>query len=256
MKIFRSLFAAMAMVLAFASCGKETEEENSLVGTWKTNRESSHWFLVSFDDKGGFDWQVLGVSEMRETGSYTSSDSEIVLKTKKYYDRWDDATGTEYADRWIEKPGKPSAGYPDDFKGVRTLTIHLLKDGFLHCAIKGDNMFGDMLEHAFLFKDGSDQKLNADIIKGTWVAKDSRGTELGRYVFNGSNYSRVVRSDNGNHNVIWDDSGTWTYSKGIISFRKGEYETDNRVFLDGDSFYIAHSMDWGFSSSGYEYKKQ
>ncbi len=253
MKKFVSLFAALAMVLSFASCNKDGDE--SLVGTWKPNEESSHWFQVSFDAKGGFEWQILGVSEMRETGTYTQTDQEIVLTTKKYYDRWDDATGTEYKDRWIEKPGIPQSGYPDDFKGVRTLTIHLFKDGFLHCAIKGDNMFGDMLDHAFLFKVGLDQKLTADKIKGTWVAKDAKGTELARYTFNGNNYSRLVKDDT-SHDVIWEDSGTWTYSNGKISLKGGEYETDHRVFLDGDSFYITHSMDWGFDSSGYQYKKQ
>jgi len=249
------MLASLAFVLSLASCNKD-DASNSLVGTWTINEESSHWFQVSFDAKGNFDWQMLGVSEMRETGSYSVNGDEIVLKTQKYYDRWDDETGTEYSDRWIDKHGKPSSGYPDDFNGVRTISIHYLKDGFLHCAIKGDNMFGDMLDNAFLFKEGMDQKLSADKIKGTWVAKDSKGTELGKYVFDGKNFSRTVRSDNGSHDIIWQESGTWTYSKGKISFKGSEYDTDLRVFLDGDSFFIAHSMDWGFSCSGYEYKKQ
>lgn len=249
------MLASMAFVLSLASCNKD-DANKSLVGTWTINEESSHWFQVSFDAKGNFDWQILGVSEMRETGSYSVNGDEIVLKTQKYYDRWDDETGTEYSDRWIDKHGKPSSGYPDDFNGVRTISIQYLKDGFLHCAIKGDNMFGDMLDNAFLFKEGMDQKLSADKIKGTWVAKDSKGTELGKYVFDGKNFSRTVRSDNGSHDIIWQESGTWTYSKGKISFKGSEYDTDLRVFLDGDSFFIAHSMDWGFSSSGYKYQKQ
>lgn len=255
MKHFMTMLAAMAAVLSLASCDKDNTEK-SLVGTWTVNEESSHWFQVSFDAKGNFDWQILGVSEMRETGSYSINGDEIVLKTKKYYDRWDDETGTEYSDKWIDKHGKPSAGYPDEFNGVRTLIIYYLNDGFLHCAIKGDNMFGDMLSNAFLFKKDMDQKLNGGKIKGTWVAKDSKGTELGKYVFDGSNFSRIVRDDTGSHDIIWQDSGTWSYSKGKISFNGSEYDTDSRVFLDGDTFYISHSMDWGFDSSGYKYKKQ
>ena len=92
----------MAFMLSLASCDKDTSEK-SLVGTWSINEESSHWFQVSFDAKGNFDWQLLGVSEMRETGTYSLNDDEIVLKTQKYYDRWDDATGTEYSDRCIER---------------------------------------------------------------------------------------------------------------------------------------------------------
>lgn len=249
------MLAAVAVILSLASCNKD-KTENGLVGTWTVNEESSHWFQVSFDAKGNFDWQLLGISELRETGSYSLNDDEIVLKTQKYYDRRDDATGTEYKDKWFDKHGKPSSGYPDEFNGVRTINIRYLKDGFLHCAIKGDNMFGNMLDDAFLFNKGMDQKLSADKIKGTWIATDSKGTELGKYVFSGSNFSRIVKSDTGSHEIIWQESGTWTYSKGIISFKGSDYDTDLRVFLDGDSFYISHSMDWGFSCSGYEYKKQ
>jgi len=250
-----TIFAGLAMALTLASCDKENTDKD-LDGTWTTNKESTHWFQVSFDAKGNFDWQILGVSEMRETGTYTVNGDEIVLTTKKYYDRWDDATGTEYSDRWIEKKGKPVSGYGDDFTGVRTLTVRVLKDGFLYCAIKGDNMFGDMLEHAFLFKDSMDQKLDAGKLKGKWVAKDEKGTEVAWYEFNGSSYSRLVKSDSAGHGIIWQDSGTWSYSKGIISVTGGEYDGEFRVFLDGNTLYLTHYMDWGFFCSGYVYTKQ
>lgn len=256
MKHFMTIVAGLALALALASCDKENTEKD-LVGTWKTCGESSHWHQVSFDAKGNFDWQLLGVSEMRETGTYTVSEDEIVLTTKKYYDRWDDATGTEYQDRWIEKKGKPEAGYGDDFKGVRTIKIRLLKDGFMRYALEGDNMYGDMLKDGFFFRDNLDQKLDGGKLKGKWVAKDEKGKEVGFYEFNGNTFSRVVKSDDGNYNVEWEDSGNWSYSKGKISFTgKGVYEETFGIFLDGDELYISHSMDWGFRCGGYVYKKQ
>lgn len=255
MKRFLTIVAGLAMALTLASCDKENAEKE-VVGTWKTNGEDAHFFQVSFDAKGNFDWQVLGASEARETGTYTNSDNTLVLTTKKYYDRWDDATGTEYKDKWIEKKGKPGAGYADDYAGVRTLTIHLLKDGFMYCSLKGDNMFGDMLETTFLFKDSIDQKLTADKLKGTWKAKDASGRELAQYEFNGKNYSRLVKSDNQGNGVIWQDSGTWSYSKGVITFAGGDYDAGFKVFLDGNKLYLSHSINWGFQSSGYIYVKQ
>lgn len=255
MKHLMTIIAGLAAVLALASCDKENTEKG-LVGTWKTYGESSHWFQVNLDAKGNFDWQLLGVSEFRETGTYTVSDDVIVLKTKKYYDRWDDETGTEYKDKWIDKHGKPQGGYPDDFNGVRTIKIKLLKDGFMRYALEGDNNFGDMLKDGFFFKENLDQKLDGSKLKGKWVAKDDNGKEVGYYEFNGNSFSRVVKSDDGNYSIFWQDSGNWSYSKGKISFSNSEYDETFGIFLDGDTLYISHSMDWGFRSGGYAYKKQ
>ena len=146
----RKFFVILTIVLAaavYVACEKEDDkkDDSGIVGTWTMDAESSHYFKVSFDAKGNFDWQVLGVSEFRETGTYTKEEDVITLKTKKYYDRWDDATGTQYKDKWIEKSGKPEAGYPEDYTGNRTIKVKVLKQGFLLCDIVNDPQFGNAL---------------------------------------------------------------------------------------------------------------
>lgn len=264
MKRFLSILAvALAALTLLVSCDKEKggEERSDIVGTWTMHQESTHYFQVSFDAKGNFDWQVLGVSELRETGSYTMVDGIITLNTEKYYDRWDDSSGTEYKDRWIEKKGKPVAGYPDDFNGKRTIKVVKLMDGLMLCKISNDPMFGDFLSGAYLFLDGYDQSLASSDLDGTWIYKNAAGQVVSKYDFKGKNYSRKVYIEyRGSVNPMpeCEDSGTWTYNKGIITLEGSEslaFATA-RIFLSGSTLYVSNPLDWGFDVNGYTYTKQ
>ena len=241
-------FAMLAVAALAVSCNKDddTEVSGDLVGVWTMNVESTHYFKVGFDAKGKFDWQVLGVSERRETGKYTLDGKVAVLKTEKHYDRWDDNAGVEYKDRWFEKSGMENE--------TRTLTITDVKPGVLCFYMKDDPMFGDMLGKVILFLEDIDQKISTSDLAGTWIYKDESGTELARYNFSGNSYSRLVKSDHSNHVTIWEDSGTWSYSKGKITFSGCEYPelASLRAYLDGDTLYVANLLEWDFYSAAYE----
>ena len=256
--------AIVAMTALAVSCNKDNGGEEGtdtgIVGTWTMHAESAHYFQVSLDAKGSFDWQVLGVSEFRETGSYNMDGDVITLETKKYYDRWDDATGTEYKDKWIEKDGMPSAGYPEEFNGKRTMNIKVLKHGFIRCALVNDPQFGDALKDVYLFLVGSNQGLKPSDLDGTWIYANAAGAEVAKVVFNGNKYSRKVYMEYQGKvsDLAWDDLGTWSYDKGVITFSGAEYESiaSFRIFLDDNKLYISNPLDWGFDAGGYTYVKQ
>ena len=118
----------------------------------------------------------------------------------------------------------------------------------------GMEFFGDMLGKVILFLEDIDQKISTSDLAGTWIYKDESGTELARYNFSGNSYSRLVKSDHSNHVTIWEDSGTWSYSKGKITFSGCEYPelASLRAYLDGDTLYVANLLEWDFYSAAYE----
>ena len=180
------------------------------------------------------------------------------MEASMYYDRWDDEKGEEYSDRWF---GKQDIGVNSEYSGNRSCKILLQKDGFMAVDIINDYFFGNALKQTYLYKDGFDQHLKASDLSGTWVSTHSSGTKVGVYVFSGSNYSRwakTINASGGDVEEAYSDSGTWSYSKGVVSFKSstGWGPATQHVYLDGGKLYIGNTSSLGFSILGYEYVKQ
>ena len=217
MKKICFLAFTVVFALGFVSCDKDGDKDDNkitgdseLTGKWEGDPEASHHYpSVSFNADGTYVWQWEGVHRLKDTGKYTYADKEIKMTISEYYDQDYSSDSKELI--------KTDA--PEGYDGIRTCKVIFINQGVLSVEVYGDYfMGGDGYGFPYiLFREGLDQNLTAESLKGTWEGYDSEGNVVSRVIFDGNSYTSYYVWKDNDILVAMKQSGNWSVSKNVLS---------------------------------------
>ena len=105
-----AIFAALAVSCNKDEGGKNGNEE--ILGTWLMRADEYHYFDVTFKKNGTYEWLWQGAGgRMLDTGTY------------KYENKVITTTATKFQEEDYESKQMKDAQMPEEWNGVRTMTV-------------------------------------------------------------------------------------------------------------------------------------
>ena len=220
-----AIFAALAVSCNKDEGGKNGNEE--ILGTWLMRADEYHYFDVTFKKNGTYEWLWQGAGgRMLDTGTY------------KYENKVITTTATKFQEEDYESKQMKDAQMPEEWNGVRTMTVvedagaiawwRWKNDYFIE---DSDYFRGDVSGPIIFFKEGADPGIKTSDLKGTWEIRAEDGID--RLIIGDSDFTQYTawkNSEIGGGYSVTKEIGRWFLKGCILTLEYQKVFTSSKRF--------------------------